>query len=535
MKISQRLSLGLVGQILLLVIITFALFYQNRKLKQVKNFTVDRIEQIKDVNRFTLIARDYLTEIVSFEKLDTAFNAIKNENFEIAVTETIDQIWEKLQLFQAMKIENVEIENQSLQVSDNTLEMMNKEMMNIQEMSLLSSEIKDLDSVLDKNLTQESIHTIDKKLGVVNFSVTLTLILFFVIAAMLVFLTVQVSKAVKTIVTTINDNLKHLSEGDLTITAIEGSELRKDEVGELTRSIIVLTRSLKKIIGEIRIGADSVAGASKQISANAQQMSQGSSEQAISVEEISATMEQISANIKRNVDNSQTTEKISKNAQDGMQEVSERALKSLDATKEIADKIQVINDIAFQTNILALNAAVEAARAGEHGKGFAVVAAEVRKLAERSKQAADQIVGLAKVSYSLSEESGKRINETLPEIDKTTQLVQEISAASIEQDNGVNQVNGAIQKLNNVTQQNAASSEELATSSEELSSQADYLRELVAFFQVNELNQNINKTYDQLERSKPKHLQYQKTKDIKPRSEMQLKGKDNMDNEFERF
>jgi methyl-accepting chemotaxis protein len=530
MKISRQLSLGLIVQIFLLVLLTFSVFYQNNKLNRVKLFTVGRIEQIKNVNHFTLLARDYVNEVITFEKLDSAYTVIKNEKFEKEATETINQIWDKLQVYHRLKDENIKIENQAMEFSENTLEMMNKEMMNIQQMSLLSSEINNLDKVLDKNLTQESISTIDANLAFVNKSVTITLVVVFLIAALLAFLNIKISKAVKTIVVSINKNLQHLAAGDLTIRTDEGLEDRRDEVGELTRSINSLITSLQKIIGEIRAGSDSLAGASKQISASAQQMSQGSNQQASSVEEISATLEQISANIKQNAENSQTTEKISRKAQEGMKDVSVRALKLLDATREITEKIQIINDIAFQTNILALNAAVEAARAGEHGKGFAVVASEVRKLAERSKLAADQIISLAKTGFDLSDQSGKQIQETLPEIDRTNQLVQEISSASMEQDNGVNQVNSAIQQLNNVTQQNAAASEELATSSEELSSQADYLREIVAFFKMN--SQQIS----EVPKSIATKVSSNKSKGSKPLTTgIQFRGSGTDDADFERF
>lgn len=534
MKITQKLLIGLIGQFLLLGLITFSLFFQNSRLYRAKTFTVERIKQIKEVNLFTLLARDYVNEIISFEKLDSAFTEVKKEKFEIAATETINKIWEKLQLFHELKKENAEIENEAFEQDGNSLEMMNKEMMNLQEMSLLNNEIILLDEELDKNLTEESISSIDKELSYVTYSVSLTLVVFFFIAVFLVVVLTSVSKAVKTIVKNLNSNLHQLSNGDLTIKTDERFSLRKDEVGELTRSIIKLLDSLKNIIGEIRTGADSIAGASEQISSSAQQMSQGSSEQALSVEEVSATMEQISANVKQNADNSQTTEKISQKAQIGMKQVTDSAFKTLEATKEIAGKIQIVKDIAFQTNILALNAAVEAARAGEHGKGFAVVAAEVRKLAEKSKEAAEQIVGLAKVSYSLAEETGQRMTDTVPEIDKTSQLVQEISAASIEQNSGVNQVNSAILQLNNITQQNAASSEELATSSEQLSNQADHLRDLVAFFKVD--GQDYTKRPDvQQKKNTPIQANNLQSKNLQRKTELIVKEPDNKDSAFERF
>ena len=180
------------------------------------------------------------------------------------------------------------------------------------------------------------------------------------------------------------------------------------------------------------------------------------------------------------------TEKISVSSSQGMNNVATAAQESLVSVREITEKINIINDIAFQTNILALNAAVEAARAGEYGKGFAVVAAEVRKLAERSKIASDEIVTLSQKSRNVTEESGELVEKILPEIEKTSKLVQEIAAASQEQNSGADQVNSAIQQLNQVTQQNAAASEEMATSSEELSGQATQLKELISFFKVEE-------------------------------------------------
>jgi len=263
---------------------------------------------------------------------------------------------------------------------------------------------------------------------------------------------------------------------------------KENELGLLVQSVQTLQENLKRIISDIYGGADQLVMASQQVSSASEQLSQSASDQACSIEEVSTTMEEMSSNIEQNADNSKQTEKVSIEANTSIKIVAEKTKMAVEANQEIASKINIINDIAFQTNILALNAAVESARAGEHGKGFSVVASEVRKLAESSKKAADEIVNLADGGLKLSGDARELMLTTHPKIENTSKLIQEISAASIEQYNGASQINMTLQQLNSITQHNASSSEELASSAEELAGQAAQLKEVISFFKIENNN-----------------------------------------------
>ncbi len=272
-----------------------------------------------------------------------------------------------------------------------------------------------------------------------------------------------------------------VAEGDLTAVI---DVHQKDEVGMLAEAMREMIARLSDIVGQVRLAADNVASGSQELSGSSEEMSQGATEQAASAEEASSSMEQMAANIKQNADNAQQTEKIALKSAEDAQQGGEAVSRTVEAMKDIAQKISIIEEIARQTDLLALNAAIEAARAGVHGKGFAVVASEVRKLAERSQQAAGEISKLSGSSVEVAEQAGQMLTLIVPDIQKTAELVQEINAASNEQNTGADQVNRAIQQLDQVIQQNASASEEMASTAEELSSQAEQLQDTIGFFKL---------------------------------------------------
>jgi methyl-accepting chemotaxis protein len=258
----------------------------------------------------------------------------------------------------------------------------------------------------------------------------------------------------------------------------------RSDADALMKALADMVKRLSDVVVEVKASADNVAEGSAHLSDSSQQLSQGATEQASSIEEISSSMEQMSSNIKQNADNATQTEKIALKAAADAKEGGEAVSSTVEAMKQIASKTSIIEEIARQTNLLALNAAIEAARAGEHGRGFAVVASEVRKLAERSQRAAGEITELSSTSVKVAERAGELLSKILPDVQKTSELVQEITAASREQDAGSSQINKAIQQLDQVIQQNASNSEESSSTSEELASQAAQLQAAITFFKI---------------------------------------------------
>jgi len=396
---------------------------------------------------------------------------------------------------------------------------------------------------ISKKIQELSEYQIEKTGNIYNASLETyknAVITFIVILFLGVFLSmlmaIYIMRGINTSLKIANDHISQLAKGDLTQTIDKQVD---NDFGRLINNVRTLSIKLKEILLTAQTASSNIAITSNEMSSNSQQVSQGATEQAASVEEMAASMEEISSNIQQNTDNAQKTKNISSKAASEIEEGSQNINTTVDSMQTIAEKISIIGEIAFQTNILALNAAVEAARAGEHGKGFGVVAAEVGKLAERSKIAAAEIDELSKSGVEIAVKSREMLQVFVPSIEETSKLVEEISTASLEQNAGVDQINDAIQMLNQVTQQNAASSEEMATVSEELAAQAEQLKKTIAYFNLG-ADANIpvsdyasSKSQKYIEPSKTTYMPKTEKNDIG--FDLDMSKSDKMDDDFETF
>ncbi len=345
----------------------------------------------------------------------------------------------------------------------------------------LSNEVIDHLAYLEKKFTALNASSLDDMEASFQWFSVFVMVMIFVLIIILV---VVAYILYMSIVKPLNEGVtfaQTIGNGDLTA---ELNIKQKDEIGLLAEALNTMAVNLKNIVISIKDNANDLVSSCDNVKSSSLQLSKGSADQAASAEEVSTSIEEMVANIDQNTDNAIETEKITVETAKDVNIADGLSSSAADSMKSVAEKITIIGDIAFQTNILALNAAVEAARAGEHGRGFSVVAAEVRKLAERSKVAADEIHDLVNNGLKVSQEAGEKSRLLVPDIEKTTQLIKEISAASVEQKTGAEQINMAMQQLNMITQENASSSDELTQSAEQLTSLADRLKEAVSFFTI---------------------------------------------------
>ncbi len=436
---------------------------------------VDRQPGTSDKQRLeTLIKDDYPKLKTELELINQHWNKEDQEFYKVIVHKT-DSLFEK-QKYVMSSLNTFESYDDVMVIFE--VEPMVQE---DGEIINLGTEInKDLD-VLEtkfKALNDDSLNEMESSFAGFGLFV---IIMIFVLAAVAVF---SAYILYTSIVKPLNKGLtfaQAIGQGDLTA-ELEISQ--QDEIGLLADALNKMAINLKGIVVTIKENANDLVSSGQNVKDSSLQLSKGSADQAASAEEVSTSIEEMVANIDQNTENAVETEKITVETAKDVNIADKLSSEAATSMKTVAEKITIIGDIAFQTNILALNAAVEAARAGEHGRGFSVVAAEVRKLAERSKVAADEIHTLVNSGLKVSQEAGEKSRLLVPDIEKTTQLIKEISAASIEQKTGAEQINMAMQNLNLITQENASSSDELTQSAEQLSVLADRLKEAVSFFNI---------------------------------------------------
>ena len=408
------------------------------------------LERLADLDKYATLdqdKKDIATMKDEFAKYEVGFRLVQGQ---------ID----------AGQVKRPEDANQAIIVYKDSIHAMEK---TAQEMSTRAEDAMEAQAVIMGDFA--------KRTEAVMFGVALTALIAGLLVALLI------GRGIVRPVNAMAAYLAELASGDGDLTKRMES-ISRDEIGKMAGSLNSFCEKLEKIIIEVKGGTGAISSASQQVASSSQSLSQGTSEQAASVEETTSSLEEMSASITQNSENSRQMDQVASKGAREAEESGKAVKQTVEAMKSITERIEIINEIAYQTNLLALNAAIEAARAGEHGKGFAVVATEVRKLAERSQTAAKEISALATDSVGVAERSGKLLEELVPSIKKTADLVQEVSSASREQSSGVSQINKAMSQVDLVTQRNAASAEELSSTAEELASQAEALLQLMDFFKT---------------------------------------------------
>jgi len=367
----------------------------------------------------------------------------------------------------------------------------------------LNESIKKDINLFVSNLIKGSVEDIGKNNTILKSFITLILIVLILLSVIVIVVNLFVANALTSSFEKMIGDFKELAKGNIVKNNYLVQNNRKDELGDLENARIEMIDKLSEVISNVIEGSDTIVHAGESLNTSAHNITQGANQQASSSEEISASMEQMGANISESSNSAGETSKITIQVASQVKELSMVVNQSLTSINKIADKISIIDDIAFQTNILSLNAAVEAARAGEHGKGFAVVASEVQKLAERSKKMANEITQTSMESSKYMSNTKKLLDEIVPKVEKIAFLIKGISNSSSEQDSGVLQVNNAISGLNDVSQNNAAISEELAASAEELAASAEELKRTVLYFKIDDVAEieNDNSEFLQEENS----------------------------------
>lgn len=492
MKIRNKLQLFPILFILVIVLVFLVYSASNRKSKkELNNIRYGFVAYIETANmlnyQFMSLQRMFQEAISGSdqEKLDQTrqlYDTIKT-NIEIGKVNIADQKSERF------KTIDTEFESYYTLAYKSTKGIINGEFTEEtnEQISTMIEKFNTIKTLLTE-VTDNSREEMQSAFNAAeqSFKSSFIIILGVLIISLILFLFISVSITSSLVVSIgeIRDKLNRISTGDLNVLKAENQNVAKDEIGEMVEATDNLVERLRGVITDLQESIKAIASASEDTNKTAEKISESAKEQASSVEEVSATMEEIASNIENNSANAHETEAIAIVASESIQKVDAASRENLESAHNIAEKTKMINVIAARTDILAINAAIEAARAGSHGNGFAVVAAEVRKLAERSKSAADEIVSLTEKSVFVAEDSGRLLNELVPKIEKTTRLVQDISSSSMEQSEGAAQVNRAIQQLNNITQTNATEAEEMSSRAEALSNQANQLREIISFFTV---------------------------------------------------